>query len=121
MKFLKLIPFIFSTAGFALDNLYCPHGSGMIRIGMNIAEVSQLCGIPASTVSNTKIVQNIPITRLTYNNFYKGPVYYWNLKKVYQIFSVPSTTNNTNLTVDIYQGKVKSIALNGTSAQSTTA
>jgi hypothetical protein len=121
MKFLKLMPLIFSTAGFALDNLYCPHGSGMIRIGMNIAEVSQLCGIPANTVSNTRIVQNIPITRLSYNNFYKGPVYYWNLKKVYQIFSVPSSSNNTTLTIDIYQGKVKTIALNGMGAQSTTA
>jgi Protein of unknown function (DUF2845) len=122
MNFLKLsLPFILSSSGFALSNLYCPHGSGMIRIGMNIAEVSQLCGMPATTASNTRVVQNLPITRLSYNNFYKGPVYYWNLQKVYQQFSVPSSSNNTTLTVDIYQGKVKSMALNGTGAQSTTA
>ena len=122
MNFFKSsLLFILSSSGFALDNLYCPHGSGMIRVGMNIAQVSQLCGTPTEAVSNSKVVQNIPVTRLSYNNFYKGPVYYWNLKKVYQIFSVPSSANNTTLTVDIYQGKVKSIALNGAGAQSTTA
>ena len=112
---------LLSSSGFALDNLYCPHGSGMIRTGMNIAQVNQLCGTPAKAAANSTIVQNLPVTRLNYNNFYKGPVYYWNLKKVYQIFSVPSSTNNTTLTVDIYQGKVRSISLNGTGAQSTTA
>lgn len=122
MVFFKFgLPLILSFSCFALNNVYCPHGSGMVRVGMNIAQVSQLCGIPISTTTNTQVVQNLPITRLSYNNFYKGSVYYWNLQKVYQQFSIPSSSNNTTLTVDIYQGKVKSIALNGTGAQSTTA
>jgi hypothetical protein len=123
MRFLKYsVPLLISASCFAVDSLYCPNGHGMIRVGMNIAEVSNFCGLPTSSITDSsQIVQNIPITRLSYNNFYKGPVYYWNLQKVYQIFSVPSSSNNTTLTVDIYQGKVKSIALNGMGVQSTTA
>jgi hypothetical protein len=117
---ISLLPLTLQAAD--LEQFYCPHGSAIIRIGMSKEQVRSTCGEPQSHDTNTsRVVQNVSVTRLTYNNINKGSVYYWNVNKVYDMFSLPSGNLITPLTVIIANGKVKSINLNGNEIQSTTA
>ena len=105
----------------AMDGFYCAQKHSFIHVGMTIDEVLQNCGMPQMRQEGGNIVRNQPVTRLSYNNMYKGPVYYWDLNKVYQIFSIPSSANYSSVTVDIVDNKVRSVLLNGNSVQGTTA
>jgi len=104
----------------SLQTFYCPKGNSVVKLGMTEAQVQSACGQPEIVQDNTnRLVQNVPVTRLTYNNINKGSVYYWNLNKVYNIFSLPSGSTITPLTVLIVDNKVKSINFNGNDAQTT--
>ena len=120
VNLIGLIPLTLQAAD--LEQFYCPHGSAIIRIGMSQEQVRSSCGEPQTHDTNTsRIVQNVAVTRLTYNNINKGSVYYWNVNKVYNMFSLPSGNLITPLTVIIANGKIKNINLNGNETQSTTA
>ena len=106
---------------FAMDGFYCAQKHTYIRVGMTAEEVLSNCGAPQMHQQGGNIVRNVPVTRLSYNNMYKGPVYYWDLNKVYHIFSIPSSSNNSTVTVDIVDNKVRSVNLNGNGVQGTTA
>lgn len=104
----------------ALQSFYCPQGNNLVQTGMTAAQVQAACGKAQYVQDNTnRIVQNVPVTRLTYNNINKGSVYFWNLNKVYNAFSLPSGTIITPLTVLIVNNKVKSINFNNNSVEST--
>jgi hypothetical protein len=104
----------------SIQSFYCPQGNALVKVGMTAAQVQSACGQPQIIQDNTnRLVQNVPVTRLTYNNINKGSVYFWNLNKVYSIFSLPSGSIITPLTVLIVDNKVKSINFNGNDAQST--
>lgn len=115
------IGMLFCLPSIAMDGFYCAQKHAFIHIGMTIDEVLQSCGMPQMRQEGGNIVRNQPVTRLSFNNMYKGPVYYWDLNKVYQIFSIPSSANNSTVTIDIVDNKVKNIFLNGNSVQGTTA
>lgn len=121
MHFIHLIAICsLSSSVFALDNLYCAQGNGVVKLGMTTDEVRQACGIPLTMqTNNARIVKKQPITRLSYNDLSQGAVYYWDLNKVYHIFSIPSNQSKSNLTIDIMDNKVKSVYLNGGSINGT--
>jgi hypothetical protein len=122
MKFAYLLGLISinTYATQALHNFYCPQGNNLVQIGMTAAQVQSACGQPQYLQDNTnRLVQNVPVIRLTYNNINKGSVYFWNLNKVYNAFSLPSGTIITPLTVLIINNKVKSINFNGNAVEST--
>jgi hypothetical protein len=119
-KYLFFLP-SFLLSAYAMDGFYCAQKHAFIRVGMTIDEVLQGCGAPQMRQESGNIVRNQPMTRLSYNNMYKGPVYYWDLNKVYHIFSIPSSSNNSTVTVDIVDNKVRSVNLNGNGVQGTNA
>ena len=100
---------------------YCSKKNDFIQVGMTSAHVLESCGSPKSVVKGDAIGKKVPVTRLSYNNLYKGPVYYRDLTKVYDIFSLPSYSNNGNVIVDIVDGKAKTITLNGVKVAGTNA
>ncbi len=120
-RYLLFLSLGLSLPGFSADGFYCAQKHAFIRVGMTTEEVLNNCGDPQLKQEGGNIVRNQPVTRLSYNNMYKGPVYYWDLNKVYHIFSIPSSSNNSTVTVDIVDNKVKTISLNGNGVQGTTA
>jgi len=103
-----------------LQSFYCLQGNSLVKLGMTASQVQAACGKAQYVQDNTnRIVQNVPVIRLTYNNINKGSVYFWNLNKVYNAFSLPSGTIITPLTVLIVNNKVKSINFNSNDVEST--
>lgn len=121
---LNLVLVLSSLASIAhADNVqgfFCPQGNSYIQLGMTSDQVKAACGQPQFLQNEgANLVQNVPVTRLTYNNINKGSVYYWNLNKVYNQFGLPSGTIVTPLTVLIMDDKIKSINFNGNDVQTT--
>lgn len=97
----------------ATDSMYCPQGQGYIKLGMTDSEVIDACGPPAmKRVSNDPVMENTPITQLIYSTLNQGSVYPgWT--NIYTMWSLPSGSNGINLQVDVMNGKVAAINLNG--------
>ena len=102
-----------SLSANAADSMYCPQGQAYINIGMTSNEVIDACGPPAiKRTSNDPVMRNTPVTQLIYSTLNQGAVYPgWT--NVYTMWSLPSGSNGINLQVNIMNGKVASINLNG--------
>ena len=111
---LTVISFLFTTVLFADQApFYCPKNHGYIRIGMSESEVLKLCGTPTSkTESKNAAVEQIPVTQLVYSNLNKDPVYR-GYKLIYNTWSLPIGSTENTLEIDIIDGKISSIRLNG--------
>lgn len=119
---LYLALFTLSSSGFALESFFCAQGNGIVRLGMTTEEVRKACGAPQDMLTDTsRIVKKQPVTRLTFSNLSQGPVYYWDLNKVYHIFSIPSNQSDSSISFDIVDNKVKNVYLNGNSINGTSA
>lgn len=106
----------------SLNQFYCPQGHNTIKIGMTADQVEALCGEAQIIHDDTqRVVQNVAATRLIYNRINKGSIYYWNLNKVYDQFSLPSGSNDSSMTYIIVDNKVRSINIQGNDIQNTTA
>lgn len=105
-----------------VDSLFCPQTSSNIQVGMTIDDVLRNCGQPqGQSAPDQPIVKNVPVTRLNYNNLNRGPLYFWKLDNVYNLFSQPSGGTTSRLNVLIMDNKIKSIMLNGAEVKSTDA
>jgi hypothetical protein len=111
---LSITSLLFTTTLFAEQApFYCPKNHGYIRIGMTEDEVLKLCGTPTSKEqSKSAAVEQIPVTQLVYSTLNKDPVYR-GYKLVYNTWSLPIGSDGNTLTVDIIDGKISSIRLNG--------
>jgi hypothetical protein len=117
---LMLITFNTVALADSVQGFFCPQGNSYIQLGISSDQVKNACGQPQFLQNDSNnLVQNVPVTRLTYNNINRGSVYYWNLNKVYNQFGLPSGNIVTPLTILIVDNKVKSINFNGNDVQTT--
>lgn len=98
------------------DTVYCPQKSGFIKTGMTQNEVIAACGQPISKQQvNSPVTQKIPVQQFIYTSLNTGSVYPGLNPMYYQQWSLPSGSTGINLTIDIINGKVSSINMNGSS------
>lgn len=106
----------------SLNQFYCPQGHNTITIGMTADQVEALCGEAQIIHDDTqRVVQNVAATRLIYNRINTGSPYFWNLNKVYDQFSLPSGSHDSNMAFIIVDNKVSSINIQGNDIKNTTA
>lgn len=125
---MKIIPLLIaglvSHATYAkhVDSFFCPQTSSNVQVGMTVDEVLKYCGQPqGQNAPDQPILKNVPVTRLNYNNLNRGPLYFWKLDNVYNLFSQPSGGQTNRLNVLIVDNKIKTIMLNGAEVKSTDA
>ena len=95
---------------YATDHLYCPQKHGYINLGMTTDQVKAACGEPvAIQESKRPYMEKIPVQQLMYTN--KGTQ-----TAVHSPFTVNVGFGGANLEVNIVNNKVKSILVNGNSA-----
>ena len=105
----------------SLNQFYCPQGHSTIKIGMTAEQVKALCGdAPIIHDESKRIVQNVEAFRLIYNHINKGSVYFWNLNKVYNQFSLPTGSHDSSMIFMIVDDKIKAINIQGNDVQNTT-
>jgi len=110
---------VFLTAAHANDSVYCPGNNGYINTGMTMEQVVSACGQPTSIEqSKQAAVKRVPVTQLIYTNTQRGAVY-TGYDITYQMWSLPSGTNQLSVEVDIVNDKVSAIKMNGSSANAT--
>ena len=77
-------------------------------------DVLRLCGTPTTTEqSKNAAVEQIPVTQLIYSTLTPEPVFR-GYKLIYNTWSLPIGSGNSNLEVDIIDGKISAIRFNGT-------
>ncbi len=98
----------------AVESIYCPQKQGYINVGMTQGEVINACGQPTAKQTNISLTQRVPVTQLIYTTLNQGAVYS-GLNVYYNMWSLPSGSNGTSLTIDVINDKVHSISINGAS------
>ncbi len=99
------------------QSVYCPQHTGYINTGMTTAEVINACGQPLSKQTpKTPVMQRIPVQELIYTALNTGSIYPGLNSAFYNQWSLPSGTTGINLQVDLVNGKVNGVKINGSSA-----
>ena len=99
------------------QQVYCPQHAKFIDIGMSISEVTSACGEPISKQkSNVPITKKIPVEQLIYTVSNPGSLYPALNARFYTAWDLPSGTAGITSVVNIVDGKVKSIDINGSSS-----
>lgn len=115
MLFSCLIPSAFA------DTFYCTQNNQYINTGMTVLQVQAACGAPQNIAkSQQSETQQIPVSQLTFNisttitTGYAGTVTPGIQSGTFQVNTGPMST----LIVSVQNDQIKSILLNGQSAQS---
>jgi hypothetical protein len=113
---------LFSFSAIARDQAYCPGGHGQIRLEMTEQQVIAACGPPISKrEAGGTLSRQVPVSQLIYTTLQTdstadNPRASWGgINNLYKQWSLPSGTNQLRLEVNIVDGKVKAINLNGSS------
>ncbi len=110
-----LILTILPLTAIAADSVYCPEGQSYISLGMTDSQVVSACGQPQSKQeSNVAVAEKIPVTQLIYTTLNQGSVY-TGLSSYYTMWSLPSGSNGTNVQINVVNGKVTGVNINGNS------
>lgn len=110
---LGIIPFI----GNAADSIYCPQNHELIKIGMTADEVLSACGQPNSKhAARGQATKQVDVKQLIYTELNKGSIYSGLDDAFYSQWSLPSGSTGASLEIDIIDGKVTSIRVNGSSS-----
>lgn len=113
-KALAVLLLFFAQVAFSEQApFYCPQKHGYIRIGMTEKEVLSACGEPISKEkSKSTAVEQVPVTQLIYSTLNPDPVYR-GYELIYNTWSLPIGSYGNSLEVNIIDGKIASIRLNG--------
>lgn len=112
--FLTLSTLLLPFTAVIAQSVYCPQNAGYITPGMTEDEVLSACGQPLSKQSpNTPVMQKIPVQQLIYTALDTGSVYPGLNAAFYNQWSLPSGTNGIELTIQIINGKVSGVNING--------
>lgn len=104
------------SAAMAQSSVYCPQNAGYINPGMTEDQVISACGQPLSKGSpNAPITQKIPVQQLIYTNLNQGGIYPGQDAAFYTQWSLPSGTSGINLSIQVTNGKVSGVSINGAS------
>ena len=107
-----LLPFSTTMA----QPIYCPQNAGYINIGMTQGQVISACGEPLSKQQpKTPVMQKIPVQELIYTALNTGSVYPGLNSAFYNQWSLPSGTTGIGLQIDVVNGKVNCVKINGSS------
>jgi len=111
------------TVGFLLlplvsqadNSYYCPQNHAYIDVGMTEAQVLAACGQPTSVrASSNAVVEQIPVTQLIYTSLNQGAVYFYpGINPLYNMWSLPSGSQGTNVEVNLIHDQITSIKING--------
>ena len=96
------------------QSLYCPQNTRYITPGMTQDEVVAACGEPLTKqTSNLPATQKIPVQELIYTALNTGSVYPGLNAAFYSQWSLPSGSNGIDFKVDVVNGKVTGLTING--------
>ena len=98
------------------QSMYCPENAGTINTGMTQEQVLKACGQPLSKQqSRGPVTEKVPVQQLIYTALNTGSVYPGLNSMYYDQWSSPSGTSGINLRIDIINGIVTSVSINGSS------
>lgn len=102
-----------TSATWAAQTKYCPQNQGYIQIGMTEDQVLSACGQPMmKQTTNIQVSRRIPVTQLIYTNLNQGGVF-MGYDRIYSMWSLPSGSLGVSMQIDVVDGKVKSMNING--------
>ena len=98
------------------QSVYCPQNAGYINPGMTEDQVISACGQPLSKQApNIPVMQKIPVQQLIYTTLNQGGIYPGQNAAFYTQWSLPSGSSGINLSVQVTNGKVSGVTINGAS------
>lgn len=119
---IALVNAFISPSYAAPQSVYCPQKSGYINVGMTPDQVIAACGVPISQQqSNNPAMQQIPVQQLYFNNQGQSTAFYgvWAIPGgsgnygMFQPFNSNNGGGGVQLQVDVTNGQVKGIKVNG--------